>query len=79
MSCLTAKPVVNGIEEDLEGTAPVVRLDIGSELGKEAARRYDVTSVPAILVLDGGGEVVHRTSGVPDRDEVVQRARATAA
>ena len=79
MSCLTAKPVVNGIEEDLEGTARVIRLDIGSEPGKSVARRYEVTSVPTVLVLDGRGEVVHRETGHPDREAVVDRARATAA
>lgn len=76
MSCLAAKPVVNGIEEDLEGIARVLRLDIGSKLGKEAASRFGVSSVPTMLVLDGAGEVVHRESGRPDREEVVARARA---
>lgn len=76
MSCLAAKPVVNGIEKDLEGTARVLRLDIGSKLGKEAASRFGVSSVPTLLVLDDAGEVVHRESGHPDREEVVARARA---
>jgi thiol-disulfide isomerase/thioredoxin len=76
MPCLTAKPIVNGIEKDLEGTARVVRLDIGSDLGKSVAGRYGVTSVPALVVLDGSGEVVHRESGLPDREEVVSRVRA---
>lgn len=76
MSCLTAKPVVNGIEKDLEGRARVIRLDIGSELGKAAAGRYGVSGVPTTLVLDGAGEVVHRSTGVPDRQEVVARATA---
>lgn len=76
MSCLTAKPIVNGIEKDLEDTARVIRLDIGSELGKEAAGRFGVTSVPTLLVLDGAGEVVHRETGMPSREEVVARVRA---
>jgi thiol-disulfide isomerase/thioredoxin len=76
MSCLTAKPVVNGIEQELEGTARVIRLDIASELGKSAAGRYGVSSVPTTLVLDDTGEVVHRESGVPDRGTVVDRAKA---
>ena len=76
MTCLTAKPVVNGIEEELEGTARVIRLDISSDRGKEVAGRYGVEAVPTVVVLDGGGEVVHRESGVPDREEVVSRAAA---
>lgn len=76
MTCLAAKPIVNGIEKDLEGTARVIRLDIASDLGRAAAGRHGVTSVPTTLVLDGGGDVVHRETGVPDRGEVVARAKA---
>jgi len=76
MSCLAAKPVVNGLEEDLEGTARVIRLDIASDLGQSAAGRYGVTSVPTTLLLDGEGSVVHRESGTPDREAFVERARA---
>lgn len=67
---------MNGIEKDLEGTARVIRLDIGSDLGKSAAGRYGVSSVPTTLVIDGGGDVVHRESGMPSRKEVVARTRA---
>ena len=67
---------MNGIEKDLEGTARVIRLDIGSDLGKSAAGRYGVSSVPTTLVIDGGGDVAHRESGMPSRKEVVARARA---
>lgn len=67
---------MNGIEKDLEGVARVVRLDISSELGESVASRYGVTGVPTTLVLDGGGELVHRDTGLPDRKEIVARARA---
>ena len=76
MTCLAAKPVVNGIEEDLEDTAPVIRLDIGSDTGKAVAGRFGVRGVPTTIVLDGAGEVVHRESGIPSRKEVVASARA---
>lgn len=41
-------PVLQGIEKELEGTARVIRLDIASEVGKEAAGRYGVSSVPPL-------------------------------
>ena len=72
-----AKPIVNGIEKDLEGTARVIRLDISSRLGKEGAKAYGVTSVPTTVVIDGAGKMVHRESGLPDREGVVAQARAT--
>lgn len=62
---------MNGIEKDLEGTARVVRLDIGSDLGKSAAGRFGVTSVPTTLVLDAAGELAHRETGLPSRKEIV--------
>lgn len=76
MTCLAAKPVVNGIEEDLGETAPVIRLDIGSDVGEAAAGRFGVRGVPTTLVLDGAGDVVYRESGVPSRKEVVASAKA---
>ncbi len=65
---------MHGIEKELEGTARVIRLDIASEVGKEAAGRYGVSSVPTTLVVDGTGDVVHRSTGLPSRDEVVRHA-----
>lgn len=66
---------MNGIEKDLEGVAGVVRLDISSELGKSVASRYGVTGVPTTLVLNRAGELVHRDTGLPGRQEIVAQAR----
>lgn len=67
---------MHGIEKDLGDRARVVWLDIGSEVGRSVAGRYGVSSVPTTLVVDGAGEVVHRVTGRPEREEVVARARA---
>ena len=75
MGCLVAKPVVNGIEKDLRGTAEMIRLDLMSPVGAEAADRYAVGAVPTLVVLDGTGEMVYRRSGMPDREEIVTRVR----
>lgn len=74
MACLAAKPIVNGIERDLEGTAEVVRIDLLSADGRAVARRYDVRAIPTLLIFDGG-DVVDRRTGIPDRDEVVTLVR----
>ena len=71
MACLAAKPIVNGIERDLEGKATVVRLDLLSEEGRRIAGRYDVSAIPTILVFDRGKGPVFRHVGIPDRDEIV--------
>jgi hypothetical protein len=68
-----AKPIVDGIERDLEGRAQVVRLSVLSDVGSKAARRYGVMGVPTVIVFDGQGNVVEQASGIPDRAGVVQQ------
>jgi len=71
-----AKPIVDGIEKDLEGTARVIRLSLVSELGSQVAQRYGVRGVPTIVVLDGTGQVAAQSMGLPDRGELVAQVNA---
>ena len=66
-----AKPIVDGIEKDLKGKAEVVRLNMLSKVGREAASRYGVPAVPTVLVLDADGKLIYRHTGTPNRREVV--------
>jgi thioredoxin-related protein len=66
-----AKPVVDGIEQDLEGRAQVLRLGVMDDVGGELAMRYGVRGVPTLVVLNGAGEVVLKQTGVLDRAAVV--------
>jgi thiol-disulfide isomerase/thioredoxin len=75
MGCLAAKPIVNGIEKDLEGKAEVIRVNLSSEIGREVAARYGVSSVPTLLVLTGD-ETIYRQTGMPDRRKVVESLTA---
>jgi hypothetical protein len=68
-----AKPIVDGIEKDLEGQARVVRLSVLSEVGNQLAGRYGARGVPTLIILNGDGEVVDRIVGVPDRDGIVEQ------
>jgi thioredoxin-related protein len=70
-----AKPIVDGIEKDLEGTARVIRLSVVSELGSQVAQRYGVRGVPTIVVLDGEGQVVAQSTGLPDRADLVAQVK----
>ena len=67
-----AKPIVNGIEKDLQGQAKVVRLNLLSKLGRELARTYGVTAIPAMVIFDGGGQVRYSHQGLPNRQRIVQ-------
>jgi thioredoxin-related protein len=61
---------VDGLEKDLEGRAPVVRLSILSEVGREVAQRYGVRSVPTFLIFDGDGTLIGREVGFPNRGRI---------
>ena len=65
-----AKPIVDGLERELEGQAQVVRLSILSKLGQEAAQRYGVRGVPTFLIFDGQGNLIERQVGFPDRGRI---------
>lgn len=58
---------MDGIEDDVSGQATVLRLDLLSDVGREAASLYGVSSVPTTLLFDGAGQVVMRETGLPDR------------
>jgi hypothetical protein len=72
-----AKPIVNGIEKDLQGRAKVIRLNLLSSLGREVARSYGVTAVPATIIFDGAGTLRYRHEGIPNRKQIVEEVAAT--
>jgi hypothetical protein len=57
---------VDGLERDLKGRAAVLRLDLLSGVGRDAASQYGVKAVPTTLVFDGNGQVVLRQVGSID-------------
>jgi len=63
---------VNGIENELDGVAEVVRVDLWSQLGKQIASRFEVTSAGTTVVLDGSGQEVYRNQGFPNRKKIVE-------
>jgi thioredoxin-related protein len=76
--CLVAKPIVDGLERQLLGTAQVVRLDIVSSLGRSVARRHGVDGLPTILVFDGQGNVIYRQGGPPDKNRILNALQTVA-
>jgi len=71
-----AKPVVDGLESDLQGRARVMRLNVLDSVGLSAARRFGVRAVPAFFVLDGQGQVAYAQVGIPNRAEMGARVQA---
>ena len=58
------------MEVDLEGTAVLLRLNLGEDGGKQAARRLDVSFTPTFVVFSADGREHHRESGPPDIDRL---------
>lgn len=58
------------LEQELEGQAQVLRLDVMDSVGRELAMRYGARAVPTFVVLDGTGQVLLRQAGMPDRDGI---------
>ena len=70
---------MDGLEQDLKGRATVLRLDLLSGVGREAASVYGVKVVPAMLVFDGNGNLVLRQSGKVNADPIRDQVAAWAA
>ncbi len=66
-----AKPVVDGIERELEGKTQVLRLNVTDGVGGELAVRYGARGVPTLVLLDGEGNVVYVKTGSPNRGEIL--------
>jgi thioredoxin-like negative regulator of GroEL len=68
-----AKPIVDGLERDLAGQATVLRLDVMSQPGREAAAFYGVKGVPTLIVVDGQGTPVLTQVGLIRSEPVRQK------
>lgn len=74
-----AKLIVDGLERDLAGQAKVVRLDLMSSVGQQAASQLGVRGLPTLLVIDGKGEVTLTQVGLIRPGEVRSRIELLAA
>jgi hypothetical protein len=67
---------VDGVEEKLAGKARVIRLDVFSRVGRQAAARYGVRATPTVIVLDGSGQMVHSQVGLPWSAQLIEQVEA---
>lgn len=73
-----AKPAVDRLERELNGTAKVLRIDVMSQTGLALAQEYGVRAVPTFIVFDGKGQVVYAQAGLPDRAAIREAVQAAA-
>lgn len=67
---------MDGVEEKLAGKAKVIRLDVFSSVGRQAAARYGVRGTPTVIVVDGAGELVYGQAGLPQSAQLVEQVEA---
>lgn len=68
-----AKPVVDRMESQLAGKAEVIRLNLMTQVGRQAAARYGVRGVPTLVVVDGTGAPVYGRYGIPNPGQVIDQ------
>jgi cytochrome c-type biogenesis protein len=71
-----AKPVVDGLEREMEGRAQVLRLNVMDGVGGQLAARYGVRGVPTFVLLDGDGQLVLTQVGMPKREGILTAVEA---
>jgi hypothetical protein len=59
-------PIVHGLEQQFEGQADVLYLDIQDERTEPARRRLGFKATPHFFLLDGTGAVIGEWQGVTD-------------
>ncbi|MCK6628761.1 MAG: hypothetical protein L6R45_26735 [Anaerolineae bacterium] len=64
------------METKLAGKARVIRLDVFSRVGRQAAARYGVRGTPTVIVLDGRGDLVYGQAGLPQSAQLVEQVEA---
>ena len=61
------------MENQLGDRAKVVRLNLLTRVGRQAATRYGVRGVPMLVVVDGSGQAVYGRYGIPAPGQVIEQ------
>ncbi len=63
IACLKAKPVVDGLEDELGDQAVFLRADLLADVGAALGARYEVDATPTFLVFDRRGKLIVKQRG----------------
>ena len=63
MACLAAKPVVDGLEDEIGDRAIFLRANLLSDVGEALGARYDVAASPTFLAFDAHGRLALKSIG----------------
>ena len=69
VACLSAKPAIDDLEQELNKLSKVIRVNVTSDLGRYLRSEHESGLVPSFLVFDNRGKEIWRyNGGVPDLD-----------
>ena len=55
---------MDGLENDLNGKADVIRLNAMTTIGRQAAAHFGARGLPTLVLVDGNGQVVLTQVGI---------------
>jgi thioredoxin 1 len=63
IACISMKPMVDELEEELSGQVHIIRLNIQDEIGKDLLPIYGFQFTPTFIFFDAEGNELWRTIG----------------
>lgn len=63
---------MDGLEQELQGKALVMRINLNETVGNEMAKKFSIYSVPTFIVFMGDGQEIWRRLGFPDRSAIIE-------
>ena len=72
---MKATSIVDGIQQQSNGSTEIVHLNLLGKAGREIGAAYGVRVIPATIVFDRNGDVLYRQNGFPEK-EAIQRVMA---
>jgi len=70
--CKVMSPIIEQTKNTLGDTATVLKINIDNN--QEVARKYQIRSIPTLMIFKEG-EVVWRQSGVPQKEMIVESVK----
>ncbi len=70
IGCISVKPAVDALEQEVEDRLLIVRVNIQEEVGKELGSLYGFEYTPTFIFFDANGKELWRTVGSFDADKV---------
>jgi hypothetical protein len=67
---VAARPIVDGIVEDIEEQVNILRVDIHTDFGRELRRRIGFSYTPEFILFDNAGEEVWRDHVPPSPEQL---------